>query len=73
MWKGKGIEMLDDKEVFTLFKAPTIMGISHYFPSIISAFKEHKCRPELQYSKASKTVSGPKIRKDPLSESAAPK
>lgn len=69
MWKGNGSERLDDKKVFTFFQAAAIMRILHYSSSrIISAFKEHcgKFRPALQYSKAHKTVSGPKIREDPL-------
>jgi len=68
MWKEKGSEGLDDK-VFAFFQARAIVRILHYFSSrIISAFKEHsgKFRPELQYSKACKTVSGPKIHKDVL-------
>ena len=70
-WRGgacgweSGSERLDDKEVFTFFKDNAIRRILHYFSScVISAFKEHwgKFRPELEYSEAHKTVSGPKIR-----------
>lgn len=57
------------KRCLLSFKPPPSWEYSHYFSSrIISAFKEHcgKFRPELQYSEARKTVSGPKIREDLL-------